>query len=88
MGHRNDLLLEILQPKVFSDACLLLPPTGLAAHATDEDVEIVEMEEKREMFGNSAAVSGKEAVSNVTKFPFLPPPPPPPISKDAYPQVS
>ncbi|XP_031131121.1 zinc finger CCCH domain-containing protein 13 [Ipomoea triloba] len=81
----NTTLVE--KPKVFSDACLLLPPTGLAAHATDEDVEIVDMEEKREMFGNSAAVSGKEAVSNVTKFPFLPPPPPPPISKDAYPQL-
>lgn len=81
------MLLEILQHKVFSDASLLLPSTGMAAHAMDEDVE-VEMEEKREMFGNCAAVAGKESLSNITKFPFLPPPPPPPISKDAYSQVS
>lgn len=47
----------------------------MASHAADEDVEVVEMEEKVEVAGNSTR-AGKGIPSGIPEYPFLPPPPP------------
>ncbi|KAK3008103.1 hypothetical protein RJ639_014365 [Escallonia herrerae] len=58
----------------------LLPSTSMAAHAADEVVEVVEMNEKVEMhelqFENGVAY----------RFPGLPLPPPPPLPRNTYSQ--
>lgn len=59
---------QILQPKA-SDIAVVLPSTSMAAHAADEDVEVVDMEDKLE-------VAGKGTPSGIPEYPFLPPPPP------------
>ncbi|KAK6157267.1 hypothetical protein DH2020_011515 [Rehmannia glutinosa] len=60
-----------------SERGLTLPSTCIAAHAIDEDVEVVEVDDKLQ--GAGAASTG--AVTDVTlkslRLPFLPPPPPP-----------
>nr|XP_009799892.1 PREDICTED: zinc finger CCCH domain-containing protein 13 isoform X1 [Nicotiana sylvestris] len=63
-----------LMPKA-SDVAVVLPSTSMAAHAADEDVEVVEMEEKVEVAGN-ATRAGKGTPSGIPEYPFLPPPPP------------
>ncbi|VFQ60349.1 unnamed protein product [Cuscuta campestris] len=59
----------------------------MAAHAEDEDVEVVEIEEKHGMYENASIVVAGEAVFDVKKFTSLPPPPPLPIYKDSYSQL-
>ncbi|KAF3628084.1 putative traB domain-containing protein-like [Capsicum annuum] len=56
------------KPKA-SDIAVVLPSTSMAAHAADEDVEVVDMEDKLE-------VAGKGTPSGIPEYPFLPPPPP------------
>ncbi|VFQ94304.1 unnamed protein product [Cuscuta campestris] len=65
----------------------VLPSTGMAAHAEDEDVEVVEIEEKHEMYENASVAVAGEAVFDVKKFTSLPPLPPLPIYKDSYSQL-
>ncbi|MCD7469181.1 hypothetical protein HAX54_008031 [Datura stramonium] len=63
------------KPKA-SDIAVVLPSTSMAAHAADEDVEVVETEEKLEVAGNTTRRAGKGTPSGVQEYPFLPPPPP------------
>lgn len=73
-----------LQPKVF-EASLVLPSTSMAAHANDEVVDIIEMDEKFELMG-TASMNETEAAFKVPPVPF-PPVPPPPVPENAYAQV-
>ncbi|CAH9076626.1 unnamed protein product [Cuscuta epithymum] len=77
--------------KGVSDAAslLMLPSTGMAAHATDEvDVEVVEMEEKYDMLEDSSTVVAEEAVYDDRKLLYLPPPPPLPTYKNSLSQFN
>lgn len=77
--------MEILQYKA-SETGLTLPSTGIAAHAIDEDVEVVEMDDKFQ--GAAAASTGADETEVTLKIPRLPfLPPPPPIPQNAYIQV-
>ncbi|XP_011100294.1 zinc finger CCCH domain-containing protein 13 isoform X3 [Sesamum indicum] len=69
-----------------SETGLLLPSTGIAAHAMDEDVEVVETEDK--LPAGVAASTGDETEVTLkgSRLPFLPPPPPP-IPQDVYLQL-
>lgn len=62
----------------------VLPSTGMAAHAMDEVVDIVETEEKFDGTGKVLEIEKEVA------FKIPPPPPslPPPIPQNAYAQVS
>lgn len=72
-----------------SESGLPLPPTGMAAHAVDEDVEVVETEEKAHVVAAASAGAGPEVASKIPRLPFLPPPPPPPlIPQNVYIQVN
>lgn len=59
----------------------------MVAHSVDEVVEVVEMDEKFEVVGNSSARVEKGVANEVRRLPF-PLPPPPPVSQHAYSQVS
>ncbi|XP_060209568.1 zinc finger CCCH domain-containing protein 13 isoform X2 [Lycium barbarum] len=61
------------KPKA-SDIGIVLPSTSMAAHAADEDVEVVETEV--EVTGNTTRRAGKGTPSGIREYPFLPPPPP------------
>ncbi|KAK4374078.1 hypothetical protein RND71_004755 [Anisodus tanguticus] len=63
------------KPKA-SDIAVVLPSTSMAAHAADEDVEVVGTEEKLEGTGNATRRAGKGTPSGIPEYPFLPPPPP------------
>lgn len=63
------------KPKA-SDIAAVLPSTSMAAHAADEDVEIIETEVKLEVAGNATRRAEKGTPSGVPEYPFLPPPPP------------
>ncbi|KAI5678251.1 hypothetical protein M9H77_09201 [Catharanthus roseus] len=71
------------KPKVF-EASLMLPSTSMAAHANDEVVDIIEMDEKFELMG-TASMNETEAAFKVPPVPF-PPVPPPPVPENAYAQ--
>ncbi|KAL3509664.1 hypothetical protein ACH5RR_029065 [Cinchona calisaya] len=60
-----------------TESGLVLPSTGMAAHAMDDVVDIVETEEKFEGIGTVIGTE-KEVVFKIPSFPFPPPPPPPP----------
>lgn len=77
------LFVELLQHRV-SETGPTPPSTGIAAHAIDEDVEVVEVDDK---FQAAAAGAGMEAPLRTPRLPF-PPPPPPPIPQNVYSQVS
>lgn len=62
-----------------------LPSTSVVAHSVDEVVEVVEMDEKFEVVGNSSARAEKGVANEVRRLPF-PLPPPPPVSQHAYSQ--
>jgi len=65
----------------------LVPPTGMAAHAADEVVEAIEMEEDPEAFETDSAAVEKGATYGMQGLPFaLPPPPPPPLPQHLYSQ--
>lgn len=72
-----------MQLKV-SESGLLLPSTSTAAHVVDE---VIEIDEKFEVVGNSSARVEKEVEYEVRGLPF-PLPPPPPLPQNAYLQVS
>lgn len=59
----------------------------MAAHVVDEVIEVIEMDEKFEVVGNSSARVEKEVEYEVRGLPF-PLPPPPPLPQNAYLQVS
>ncbi|GAB2274877.1 hypothetical protein Dimus_039099 [Dionaea muscipula] len=59
---------------------LAVPPTSMAAHATDDFNELIEMEEKTEVKGY---LTENGTASDVAGLP-LPLPPPPPINKNSY----
>ncbi|OVA11164.1 zinc finger protein [Macleaya cordata] len=63
----------------------MLPSTSMAAHAVDESVEVMEMEEKIEVVGATTNVFHKGASQENARLPHLPPPPPPP-RRDVYSQ--
>ncbi|XP_022895094.1 zinc finger CCCH domain-containing protein 13 isoform X2 [Olea europaea var. sylvestris] len=86
-GHKQSALVEkerntpdTALPDKFkvSESGLPLPPTGMAAHAVDEDVEVVETEEKAHVVAAASAGAGPEVAPKIPRLPFLPPPPPPP----------
>ncbi|XP_058072699.1 zinc finger CCCH domain-containing protein 13 isoform X3 [Magnolia sinica] len=58
-----------------SEAGHLLPPTSMAAHAVDEFIEAIELEEKFETGGTATAPENGTS-EDKAGFPFLPPPPP------------
>ncbi|CAN4094172.1 unnamed protein product [Withania somnifera] len=58
------------------DIAAVLPSTSMAAHAADEDIEIVEPEEKLEVAGNATRRAEKGTPPGIQEYPFLPPPPP------------
>ncbi|KAL2474189.1 Zinc finger CCCH domain-containing protein 13 [Forsythia ovata] len=66
-----------------SESGLPLPPTSMAAHAVDEDVEVVEMEEKAHVVAAASAGAEPEVAFKIPRLPFLPPPPPL-IPKNVY----
>lgn len=62
---------------------LVLPTTGMAAHAVDEVVEVVELDEKIER--NASSIVDKGVAHDIPGVPF-PLPPPPPLPRNAYSQ--
>ncbi|PIN18329.1 hypothetical protein CDL12_08989 [Handroanthus impetiginosus] len=62
-----------------------LPSTGIAAHAMDEDVEVVETDDKSQRVGASSTGAETETSFKTSRLPFLPPPPPP-IPQNVYSQ--
>lgn len=76
------LLMKKTQYKALETA-LTLPSTGIAAHALDEDVEVVETDDRSHVVVGPS--NGPEDTIKTPRPPFLPPPPP--ISKNAYLQV-
>ncbi|KAL8478329.1 hypothetical protein ACS0TY_030296 [Phlomoides rotata] len=69
-----------------SETGLALPSTGIAAHASDEDVEVVETDERFQVAAAASTGADKTGVPIRTRcLPFLPPPPP--IPQNAYAQV-
>ncbi|KAK9155862.1 hypothetical protein Sjap_003342 [Stephania japonica] len=53
-----------------------VPATSMAAHAIDEQVELMEMEEKVEVVEVADSIFEEGPIDNKTSFPSLPPPPP------------
>ncbi|XP_073154245.1 zinc finger CCCH domain-containing protein 13 [Henckelia pumila] len=72
-------------PPLFSvpEMGLILPSTGLAAHAVDEYVEDLDMDEK---FQATGAASTRTEADATLKFLPYPPPPPPPAPPNVYSQ--
>ncbi|GMP66920.1 hypothetical protein CsSME_00027083 [Camellia sinensis var. sinensis] len=72
-----------------SEPGLILPPTSMAAHAVDEVLETIEVEDLEVVETASAGVH-KGGTSGIPGLPFpLPPPPPPPprpVPQNGYPQ--
>ncbi|XP_051151975.1 zinc finger CCCH domain-containing protein 13 isoform X2 [Andrographis paniculata] len=69
-----------------SEAGPALPSTGIAAHAMDEEIEVVEVDEKIQAV-NAAALTGVEAEDSLKEqLSLFPPPPLPPIPQNAYAQ--
>ncbi|KAG8387000.1 hypothetical protein BUALT_Bualt03G0207000 [Buddleja alternifolia] len=66
-----------------SETSHTLPSTGIAAHVMDEDVEVVEMNDRFQVVGNGSTRTETGVTSKVPCLPF-PPPPPPPVSQNAY----
>ncbi|KAF9588777.1 hypothetical protein IFM89_015504 [Coptis chinensis] len=65
----------------------VLHPTCMAAHAVDEHIEAIEVEEKIELVDAAATVYEKNTRRERASLPCLPPPPPlPPSLKSAYKQ--
>ncbi|XP_057792485.1 zinc finger CCCH domain-containing protein 13 isoform X2 [Salvia miltiorrhiza] len=62
---------------------IILPSTGIAANASDEDVEVAETDERFHVaVGHSNGSNGSEDAFKTSRLPFLPPPPP--IPQNAY----
>ncbi|CAI9772727.1 unnamed protein product [Fraxinus pennsylvanica] len=57
-----------------SESGLPLPPTGMAAHVVEEDVKVVEMEEKAHVVIVAAAGAVPEVTFKILTLPFLLPP--------------
>lgn len=77
--------MKILQHKV-TETGIILPSTGIAANAIDEDVEVAETPDRFQVaVGPSNGAKGPEDTFKTSRLPFLPPPPP--ISQNAYLQV-
>lgn len=62
-----------------------MPSTSMAAHAIDDEVDIVETDEKLEAVDSSTR-SDSEFIFKNHSLP-LPPLPPPPVPENAYEQV-
>ncbi|KAL3848956.1 hypothetical protein ACJIZ3_010838 [Penstemon smallii] len=69
-----------------SEPAITVPPTGIAAHAMDEEVEVVEMEEKSRVTGAISSGAETEVTLKTPRLPFLPPPPPLPVPHNVYQQ--
>ncbi|KAK9151905.1 hypothetical protein Syun_010214 [Stephania yunnanensis] len=54
----------------------LVPATSMAAHAVDEQVEVMEMEEKVDVVEVTDPIFEEAPIDKKTSFPSLPPPPP------------
>ncbi|CAA2953706.1 Hypothetical predicted protein [Olea europaea subsp. europaea] len=65
-----------------SELGLPLSPTGMAGHAVDEDVEVVETEGFFHVVAAASAGTGPEVASKILRLPFLPPPSPPLIPQN------
>ncbi|KAL7216208.1 hypothetical protein ACSBR1_028205 [Camellia fascicularis] len=69
-----------------SEPGLILPPTSMAAHAVDEVLETIEVEDLEVVETASAGVH-KGGTSGIPGLPFpLPPPPPRPVPQNGYSQ--
>uniref|UniRef100_A0A5B7A322 Putative zinc finger CCCH domain-containing protein 13 isoform X1 n=1 Tax=Davidia involucrata TaxID=16924 RepID=A0A5B7A322_DAVIN len=66
-----------------SETGFLLPSTGMAAHAEDEVVEMIEMQGKFEVAETASTGVEKGAAYEILGLPF-PLPPPPPLPQNAY----
>lgn len=74
----------LLDKSKLSDLCLTAPSTSMAAHAIDDEVDIVEMDEKLEAVDTVTRSEGEVTFKNHS-LP-LPPLPPPPVPENAYEQ--
>ena len=74
--------MKILQYNV-TETGIILPSTGIAANAIDEDVEVAETDERVQVPLNGP--NGSEDRFKTSRLPF--PPLPPPIPQNAYMQV-
>ncbi|KAK4437344.1 hypothetical protein Salat_0068300 [Sesamum alatum] len=79
----NKWSLEVSFSYKVSEPGLMLPSTGIAAHAMDEDVEVVETDDKLPAGGAASTGVETEVTLKSSRLPFLPPPPPP-IPQDVY----
>ncbi|CAI9759971.1 unnamed protein product [Fraxinus pennsylvanica] len=80
----NTLDIALPDKSKASESGLPLPPTGMAAHAVDEDAEVVEMEEKAHVVAAASTGTGTEVAFKIPCLPFMLPPPPPLIPQNVY----
>ncbi|KAL6570673.1 hypothetical protein OROGR_000223 [Orobanche gracilis] len=68
-----------------SEMGLPLPPTGIAAQAMDEDVEVVDLNDESRVAGTASTQAETDLKLKFLHAPFLPPPPPlPSIPPNIY----
>ncbi|KAF5948441.1 hypothetical protein HYC85_014398 [Camellia sinensis] len=88
-SQNEEPLILVAQLFKGSEPGLILPPTSMAAHAVDEVLETIEVEDLEVVETASAGVH-KGGTSGIPGLPFpLPPPPPPPprpVPQNGYPQ--
>ncbi|XP_008801339.2 zinc finger CCCH domain-containing protein 13 [Phoenix dactylifera] len=68
-----------------SESRHLLPSTSMAAHAVDEFIEVIEIEEKHEANETATDFENGDLDNRTTKSAYMPPPPPP-VTQNAYKQ--
>ncbi|EHA8590508.1 zinc finger CCCH domain-containing protein 13 [Cocos nucifera] len=69
-----------------SESRHLLPSTSMAAHAVDEFIEVIEIEEKPDAIETATDFENGDLDNRTTKSAYMPPPPPP-VTQNAYKQV-